>query len=189
MISPRNHESYHNCYRLKKYKNWNYVIYIFYNMKFVFFAGTSWSLILSRPSHLRVCTERWGTCAPWTTTSSSPWSGSMRKVCLLFHLLLFFHLYFKTTSQNCRIFLSVCLQNKNKSRLYATSSSRLKHLEATGWFCQHLAVPCVKMSTCSKDHTQSCHLTVKTQFFLVSQERVHPPTQFLVVIYQLLRQQ
>lgn len=105
---------------------------------------------------------------------------------------IFYYFSICTSRRPARIAGFFCLfvyKIKIKSRLYATSSSRLKHLEATGWFCQHLAVPCVKMSTCSKDHTQSCHLTVKTQFFLVSQERVHPPTQFLVVIYQLLRQQ
>lgn len=45
-----------------------------------FSAGTSWSLTSSHPSPTRACTGRWGTCAPWTMTSSSQWSGSMRKV-------------------------------------------------------------------------------------------------------------
>lgn len=47
---------------------------------FPYFLGTSWSLTLSPPSHTRVCMGKLGTCAPWTTISFSPWSGSMRKV-------------------------------------------------------------------------------------------------------------
>lgn len=78
---------------------------------FVLFAGTSWSLILSRPSHLRVCTGRWGTCAPWTTTNSSPWSGSMRKVRLLFHPFIIFPSVLQDDQPELQDFI-VCLFTK-----------------------------------------------------------------------------